>query len=293
MTLAGHSDTVALSDLIQIYCLASSTCRIAAGTKLGRGYIYVRAGRVTHATYNDLTGKDALFALLASDDIIFHVETETSTSESTIAGTWQSLLLEATHLKDESRLTPPSLPPTLSAHVVAPHAVLPPSRAVSGPVITAAPPRPSSARARVLPPIVVVAAVLLVIATALFLVSRRQAGQPSTDSPGSRGLLEASSVVETVEAAELTGPGETAPNLLEGASPVSPDPTLPVKPTIVCRILVDEQGTVREAKIFRSRLDLEIYEVTATAAVRAWRFSPARKDGRPVRAWLNYPVSFE
>jgi protein TonB len=61
----------------------------------------------------------------------------------------------------------------------------------------------------------------------------------------------------------------------------------------VCRILVDEHGAVREARIFRSRLDLEIYENAALAAVRTWRFAPGRKGGRPVRTWINYPVSFQ
>jgi len=83
------------------------------------------------------------------------------------------------------------------------------------------------------------------------------------------------------------------PQLLEGPAPASPDPGLAIRPTVTCRILVDEAGTVREARIFRSRLDLARFEDVAIDAVKKYRFTPGKKAGNPAAVWINWPVSFK
>ena len=95
-----------------------------------------------------------------------------------------------------------------------------------------------------------------------------------------------------MEAGELTGADDLLPVLESGQPPRSPDPDSAVSPTIVCRILVGTDGAVREASIFRSRLDLAKFEEAALSTVKSYRFRPGRRGGRTVPVWINYPVTF-
>jgi phosphate binding protein len=95
-----------------------------------------------------------------------------------------------------------------------------------------------------------------------------------------------------IEAAQLTGAGDSLPVLVDGTPPRTPNPSLALSPTVVCRLLVDTQGRVAESRIYRSRLDLAAFEDAALQAVQSYRFTPARKAGLPVAAWVNWPVTF-
>jgi TonB family protein len=95
-----------------------------------------------------------------------------------------------------------------------------------------------------------------------------------------------------LEASQLVGPGDEPPQLIAGAPPHTPAQALPLSPTIVCRILIDRDGTVVKSAVFRSRVDLTLYEDAALAAVQHWRFRPGRHGGRAVAAWINWPVQF-
>lgn len=96
-----------------------------------------------------------------------------------------------------------------------------------------------------------------------------------------------------VEATDLKDPRDSLPKLLSGPAPKSPNPESALFPTIVCRLLVGEDGSVREASVFRSRLDQAAFEDAAIAAVKGWRFHPGRRGDRPVAVWINWPVSFQ
>ncbi len=93
------------------------------------------------------------------------------------------------------------------------------------------------------------------------------------------------------DATELVGPDDALPTLAEGEMPEVTE-HVGLAPTIVTRIQLDDRGGVVEARVFRRRPELVAFEEVAVNAVRDFRFSPARKDGQPVAAWINYPVVF-
>jgi eukaryotic-like serine/threonine-protein kinase len=95
-----------------------------------------------------------------------------------------------------------------------------------------------------------------------------------------------------VDGSQLTGPGDAPPQLLDGQPAKLPSATLPLSPTIICRLLVAVDGSVARAQVFRSRLELQVYEDAAIAAAQAYRFRPAQHAGAPVAAWINWPVRF-
>ncbi len=66
-----------------------------------------------------------------------------------------------------------------------------------------------------------------------------------------------------------------------------------VEGTVILRALVDENGTVQEVQVLRGvRPDLGI-DNAAAAALRAWRFRPATKDGVRVKAWYTTSMPFQ
>lgn len=63
-----------------------------------------------------------------------------------------------------------------------------------------------------------------------------------------------------------------------------------IEGTVVVRFEVDEEGKVKKARISRGIVELND---AALDAVRAWKFKPAVKAGRPVQVTLEAPVSFQ
>lgn len=59
--------------------------------------------------------------------------------------------------------------------------------------------------------------------------------------------------------------------------------------TVVVQTFVSREGRVIEARVSRSVAGLDD---AAVAAVRQWRFKPARSGGHPVETWLAVPVRF-
>jgi TonB family protein len=60
---------------------------------------------------------------------------------------------------------------------------------------------------------------------------------------------------------------------------------------VVLRVLVDAEGIPRSLEIARSSGYASL-DKSALAAVRKWRFIPAKSDGAPVEAWVDVPVNF-
>jgi TonB family protein len=117
--------------------------------------------------------------------------------------------------------------------------------------------------------------------------AERAGAAAAADAPLAASVMEGA-----MEASQLTGRGDEPPQLLVGPLPKVPTQALPLSPTIVCRLLIDTHGAVVKASVFRSRLDLTEYEDAALAAVQRWQFKPALRAGRPVAAWINWPVRF-
>jgi len=157
--------------------------------------------------------------------------------------------------------------------------------------ISTTPPKPASA-SRV-PFVVSVLVVLAAIGGGLILFARPRGAEGPAPAPIRAASAPAPrAAAAPVEADALRSAGGEAPRLLSGTPPASPDPDAAVLPTVVCRILVVEDGSVKEASIFRSRLDLARFEEAALAAVKTYRFQPGSRAGAPVPVWLNYPVTF-
>jgi TonB family protein len=95
-----------------------------------------------------------------------------------------------------------------------------------------------------------------------------------------------------LEASALADAGGSLPVLVAGAPPQSPDPGMALKPTVVCRLLVDRQGGVAHAKVFQHRPDFARFEDVALSAVKQYRFQPARRSGQAVPVWINWSVDF-
>lgn len=86
----------------------------------------------------------------------------------------------------------------------------------------------------------------------------------------------------------LVGPGVTPPQAVRVVNPRSPRERL--AGTVVLDVVLLEDGTPRIVRILRSlRPDLDDIAVEAFAQ---WRFSPAQKDGRPIKVRMNAAVRF-
>jgi protein TonB len=84
---------------------------------------------------------------------------------------------------------------------------------------------------------------------------------------------------------------DQAPRLLEQARPVYPQDAFvkKVEGTVVVRILIGPDGRVQSARIAKS---IPLLDDAALAAVRQWRFVPARHRGQPVAVYADAPVRF-
>ena len=59
---------------------------------------------------------------------------------------------------------------------------------------------------------------------------------------------------------------------------------------VTISMLILEDGTVGEVRVLGS--PASILANAAKNATKAWRFVPAKKDGVPVRTWLNETISY-
>ncbi len=84
---------------------------------------------------------------------------------------------------------------------------------------------------------------------------------------------------------------DTRPKLVQGEPP-SMLPGSPRRPTISCRILIDERGNVAEASIEKPRPGFEQHEKAVLDTVRTYRFEPGRREGQIVPTWMTLTVEF-
>jgi TonB family protein len=284
MKLAGDLAEFSLADLVQVAGIAGRTCCVRVLATDGNGTLYLQGGEVVSAAFEDLGGFDAFVALLAARAGHFQVENGAVPEQRNMQGNVQRLLLQA-NTRIESGDVPKAQRRVLPAPLRQAAATAP--RAVP----TAA--RPAGGAGRRL--WIGVAAALLLVAAASWLAFARR---DMTAGTGSAPLRDGAAGVPlvaarpAVEATQLTGPRDVLPTLVSGPPPAAPDPTATLKPTIVCRVLIDADGRVADAKVYRSRLDLAAFEDAALDAVRKYRFTPGRQGGAPVPVWINWPVTF-
>lgn len=61
---------------------------------------------------------------------------------------------------------------------------------------------------------------------------------------------------------------------------------------VVLRLLIDAQGRVETARVVRAEPP-GVFEAAAQAAVRSWRFTPARDGGKAVPVWAQQTLRFD
>ena len=62
-----------------------------------------------------------------------------------------------------------------------------------------------------------------------------------------------------------------------------------IQGTVVVELVVDEEGRVAHAEV---RESIPALDTAALAAVRGWRFTPARLAGEPIASTVSAPVAF-
>ncbi len=259
---------MSLADLVEAAASKRSTLRIRVRAGAAAGAIFIDDGVVVHAELGPLVGDDAVATALGARTLRFTADPGVTSEQRTVLASVAELLAAAEPGGAE-----------------APAAVVP-ARAS---VLSMAAPRRAGVQSIVL--LVGGIAAIVAASLALWLSLRGEAAAvapPGASSPAGR----VDPAITAVEGATLVGPGDLAPVRLAGAAPARPAVDLALTPTVVCRLLVDAQGAVRSASVYRSRLELAVFEAAALDAVVGWRFEPARRGGVPVAAWINWPVSF-
>ena len=95
-------------------------------------------------------------------------------------------------------------------------------------------------------------------------------------------------------ALRLGGSGEDgAPALLDAPSPRYPPEARAAgrEGRVRAKLLISAQGTVSEVALVVSS-GTECLDRAALEALKGWRFLPARREGKPVAAWVIVPVRF-
>jgi len=96
---------------------------------------------------------------------------------------------------------------------------------------------------------------------------------------------------------EGTGSAYTGPRFAIGTAE-NPRPRYPMiarrrglEGRVVLRVLVDVDGAVRSVEVAQSSTHA-VLDDAAAAALRRWRFDPARRAGVPVAAEVEVPIAF-
>jgi phosphate binding protein len=284
-TMTGTLGAVSVHDLIQLTALNRQTCRVRVCAFEADGELSFQDGELVAASYGDLTGDDAVLALVGLTDASFELRTGPARPRPrNVTKPIAELLLEAARRTDEGTLPQP-----------APRARTP----------VAAPPAPADRSTGVF--IGAIMAILGVglagLAAAYVLFGGGQRTRAPAVAGAAREVASAAPAApageapapraDAIDSSALVGAREAPPRLISGTTPVRPPGAAEaLEPTVVCRILVGEDGSVKEAQVYRPRSELAAFEAAALAAARGFKFEPGRKGGKPVASWLNWPMTF-
>jgi protein TonB len=96
---------------------------------------------------------------------------------------------------------------------------------------------------------------------------------------------------DLVDLGSVTSP----PTLMKRINPAYPQVAqqLGVEGTITVNALIDEKGNVIDTGILKGIKDDKGLGKAAEAAVRKWKFEPARKDGVAVKVWKSFLIAFK
>ena len=114
---------------------------------------------------------------------------------------------------------------------------------------------------------------------------------------GNPGTLAETPVAPRAQEGDLVdlAAADEQPKTLKTTDPVYP-PTaqrLGVEGSITVNVLIDEKGNVVDTGILKGIKDDKGLGKAAEAAVRKWKFQPARKDGVNVKVWKSFVIVFK
>jgi phosphate transport system substrate-binding protein len=266
-----------LTNFLQLAAVSRRSFSLVVSTDHDDGKIYVNTGEVVHAVYADLVGDDALQAMLHASGVTYRQIPTTS-------------IVRAPAPELRSR-TPEPWSVAVRAQPPSAALSLPPPQSPKQPAI-AAPRKPRR------PALVVVFFALAVLGGVVvgwgvnvWPSVRRSYRSPDAERPAALAENLRAPAAGALDVAAL-GASDQRPQLLRGENPRRPNVELALNPTIVVRLLVGADGRVADARVYRSRVDLEAFEAAALDAAKAFVFSAARRNGAPVSVWMNWPVTF-
>ena len=101
----------------------------------------------------------------------------------------------------------------------------------------------------------------------------------------------------TVDPTPIPSPGilgdyDEPPRVLKIKQPTYPPEAFRqrVSGTVVLRVVIDENGRVKDPRVVRS---IPALDAAAIQATKGWRFTPARKNGQAVQVTIDTPVTFK
>lgn len=100
----GEVRRVGLQDVLQMECLGRKSSIVEVQTAGITGEIFINNGAVIHAKFKAETGTQALFHLLSFKGGSFRIKPFAAPSEVTITNSWESLLMEAAQMRDETSM---------------------------------------------------------------------------------------------------------------------------------------------------------------------------------------------
>lgn len=126
--------------------------------------------------------------------------------------------------------------------------------------------------------------------------SARAAAPPEVSRPPRTGTIPTlrASIAASIGGRQSVGTGEaTPPRLLENRPPTYPPQAVidRLEGTVLLRLQITREGRIAKVAILSSS-GHPVLDGAAARAVRAWRFVPASRAGRPVAASVRLPVRF-
>ncbi len=93
-----------LTDIVQMLCLAKRSSMVHLKHKENRGLLVFEKGQIVHAVFNEETGNDAVYKMLALKKGDIFMQSDYQNDEVTVSLSWQDLLFEGVRLADEASL---------------------------------------------------------------------------------------------------------------------------------------------------------------------------------------------
>jgi len=96
---------VELLNVIQMECLGRSSSVLGLSSQKISGRIFIKEGAIVHAETGELNGEEAFYRLFQLESGDFRLNPFTEPAQTTITSTWESLLMQAAHIRDENAET--------------------------------------------------------------------------------------------------------------------------------------------------------------------------------------------